>query len=387
MQRLDGILSEVIEARALKCVSGMIGTADQVLYQNAFGDTGLSGAMATDSVVAIMSMTKAVTGAAAMQLVEQGRLELDAPAGALLPYLNEVQVLEELSSAGEPKLRAPNGPVTLRNLLTHTSGFGYSIFDKDVAAFVAATGTPSIVTRQKRALEIPLMFDPGSCWRYGIGIDWVGLMVEAVSGQTLGEYLREHIFMPLGMTDTGFEPTESMSARLVQAQQRQEDGTLRDAGRMGDPNGPSPEFEMGGGGLLSTLEDYGRFVRMILRGGELDGQRVLSKETVAIMGQSHTGDVKVHKIPSLDPSRNHDAEFFPGDPKSWGLTFQINDQDAFTGRKAGTLMWAGLLNSYFWIDPTSDIFGIFITQLLPFADQTSVDTYYKFETAAYQVCG
>ena len=384
-EQLAELVAHPVNEGQLKLVAAVAANREGVTFQAAASAEDIIPAMATDSVVSIMSMTKAVTGAAAMQLVEQGKLQLDAPAGKVCPYLGEVQVLTGFDDNGVPVLRKPKSPVTLRNLLTHSSGFVYDIWNPQFMAYMSQTDTPSIQTRLKKSLEVPLMFDPGERWEYGIGIDWVGQMIEAVTGETLGEYCRKNIFAPLNMNDTGFALTDDMAARAMPTYLRTPDGGLMAApASEGDDEG---EFEMGGGGLSSTMDDFIKFLRMILCDGELDGVRVLNAETVSLMAENSMGDLRVTELPGVVPEMSLAAEFFPGSPKSWGLTFQINEQDENTGRKAGTLMWAGLLNSYYWIDRVSGICGVWTTQVLPFADTPSLQAYYAFEKGVYDTLG
>ena len=295
-----------------------------------------------------------------MQLVERGQLDLDAPAGGVCEQLADPQVLEGFSGDGEPILRPTNTPVTLRSLLTHRPGFAYDIWNADMARYLDATGTPALTSGQRAALDVPLMFDPGSQWECGIGIDWVGQMIEQVSGMSLGEYFAENLTGPLGMVDTAFSPTASMTTRAATVHARLADG-----------------------GLHATMIDYSRFIRLMLNGGELDGSRVLAAQTVALMAQNHMGDLRVRPMPTQVAAYSCDAEFFPGSPKSWGLSFQINEEQAFTGRPPGTLMWAGLANSYFWIDPTNGIGGCYLSQIFPFVDPRTLGTFLAFETGVY----
>jgi CubicO group peptidase (beta-lactamase class C family) len=337
--------------------------------------------MTPDTVVWIASMTKAITGTAAMQLVEQGKLSLDAPASDVIAYLGEVEVLDGFDAAGQPLTRAPKRPVTLRHLLTHTAGFGYEIWSPSIMRYQKAKGIPGVTTCENAALKTPLLFDPGERWDYGINIDWAGKMVEAASGQRLGAYMQTHIFEPLGMSSTGFKITPEMRARLAKVHQRDDAGQLSPV----DLEVPQePEFEMGGGGLYSTVGDYLKFVRMILNQGTADGQRLLKPETVELMSTNQMGDCRVCELTTAVPHLSHNAEFFPGMPKTWGLTFMINTEDAPTGRSAGSLAWAGLANSYYWIDPVKGIGGAYATQILPFVDVKSLPLYYAFETTVYQ---
>ncbi len=384
---MDEILDAVLEAGvAAGAVPGVVvQTVDRagVTYEGAAGERsiGTGVAMTTDTVGAIFSMTKALTGAAAMQLVEQGRVDLDAPAGTYIDELAKpAVVLVGFDDDGQPITRPAVGDVTLRNLLTHTSGYVYDIWNGEMGKWYEATGTPSLFSLMVAALETPLAFDPGSQWQYGIGIDWAGLIVERVTGQKLGEYFTEHLTGPLGMTDTGFTHTASMLERVAAVHARLPDGSLV---AMELPPAEAPEFEMGGGGLHSTMGDYGRFIRMILNDGELDGVQVLSPETVATMSKNHIGDLRVTGLTTAAPPLSNDAEMFPDVPKSWGLTFQIHEADGDTGCPAGTLSWAGLANSYFWIDPINGLGGCYLSQILPFADDASMNLFYDVQRTVY----
>lgn len=382
MQQLDEILAAGIERGAAPGAAAVIVDREGVRYQGAAGERELGGgtAMTVDTVGAIFSMTKAVTGAAAMQLVEEGRLDLDAPASDVCPEVADLRVLDGFDNDGKPITRPPATEVTLRHFLTHTSGCVYDIWNDDLVRWHEVTGEPNILTLKKSSLLAPLAFDPGTQWQYGIGIDWAGQMVERASGQTLGDYFAEHLTGPLGMTDTAFVHTPSMAERASSMHARLPDGSLTPIVVSGPED---PEFEMGGGGLHGTMVDYGRFIRMILNGGELDGVRVLAPETVDRMSQNHIGDLRVTPLTTANPQLSNDAEFFPGQPKSWGLTFQINEEGADTGRPAGTLMWAGLANSFYWIDRQHGIGGAYLSQILPFADAASFDLFLELERATY----
>ncbi|MGB5759842.1 MAG: serine hydrolase domain-containing protein [Acidimicrobiales bacterium] len=381
-EQLDAILKAGVERGAAPGVVVTVVDADGVRYEGAAGEraAGSGVAMTPDTVGAIFSMTKAITGAAAMQLVEQGRLDLDAPASEVCPQLGEATVLDGFDEDGQPITRPPAVPVTLRHLLTHTSGFVYDIWNADVKRWHEVTGVPSILSLEKACLTQPLLFDPGTRWEYGIGIDWAGQLVEAASGQTLGDYFAEHVTGPLGMDDTAFLHSASMLERVAAVHGRGPDGSLTP---IDIPPPANPEFEMGGGGLHGTMGDYGRFIRMILNGGQLEGTRVLAAETVAEMVRNNIGELRVQPLKTAAPEFSNDAEFFPGEPKSWGLTFQINEAPAFTGRPAGTLMWAGLANSFFWIDLENGIGGAYMSQILPFADGPSTELFLEVEKAVY----
>ena len=291
-------------------------------------------------------------------------------------------MLEGFDDDGKPRTRPPRRAITLRHLLTHTAGFSYEIWSDAIVRYQEATGTPGVMSCENAALATPLLFDPGDRWDYGINIDWAGKMVEAVSGQRLGDYLREHLLGPLGMSDTAFRITDEMRARLARIHQRGEDGTLEPQMALEIPQ--DPEFEMGGAGLYGTIGDYLRFIRMILKRGRANGEQVLKPETVETMSRNQMGDLLVCGLKTAMPPLSNDAEFFPGMAKSWGLSFMINNEQAPTGRSAGSLGWAGLANSYFWIDPMKGIGGAYLTQVLPFVDEQSFPLYMAFERATYE---
>jgi CubicO group peptidase (beta-lactamase class C family) len=358
-------------------------TADGVIFEGAYGsrDLGTGAPMTADTVVWIASMTKAVTAACAMQLVEQGQLSLDGDISAVVPELEGVQVLEGFDDAGKPRLRAPKRAITLRHLLTHTAGFAYEMWNPVMLQYLEATGTPSIVTCTNAALGLPLVADPGTKWEYGISIDWAGKAVEAVSGQKLGDYMQARLFGPLGMRDTGFRIRDDQRGRLAKVHARTPEGLV--ATEMAMPQ--DPEFQMGGGGLYSTVGDYLRFARMILGRGTLDGAQVLQPETVALMSQNAMGELVCQPMKSVVPAATNDVDFVAG--MKWGLSFLINPEKLPTGRSAGSLAWAGLANSYYWIDPARQVAGVYAAQLLPFFDAAAVGAFEGFETEVYRAVG
>jgi CubicO group peptidase (beta-lactamase class C family) len=383
---IDAVLTDAAKAHPTPgFVAGAV-KEGKTVYRGAFGSAHLKGEtpIRTDAVFRIASMTKAVTAVAAMQLVEQGRIDLDAPLGAVIPILGERQVLEGFGADGQPRLRPAKAPVTLRNLLTHTSGFGYDIWNAELLRYVGHAGLPGIGTGLNAALELPLMFDPGEKWEYGIGIDWAGKVVEAVSGQTLDAYMAEHIFAPLGMVDTGFQPTGTMAQRLEPLATRQEDGGMAP---MDLPNPPAPEFCSGGGGLLSTLDDYLAFLQMVLHGGTWNGARVLEPETLALMSRDHIGEVPLRKLPTAVPFLSRDLSLQTKASAGWGLSWIVGNEAGPDGRGAGALAWAGLFNTYYWVDPAAKLAGVWMTQILPFEDPQSLAVFGAFERAVYDRFG
>ncbi len=383
-QAADQLLSNAINDGAVPGVVAGATDRDGNLYLGGFGERvlGSSEEMTPDTVGWLASMTKALTGAAAMQLVERGQLSLDTPAAEVVPALGEARVLEGFEEDGAPRTRAPKRDMTLRHLLTHTAGYSYETWNASILAYQAATGTPGIISCQDAALGTPLLFDPGDRWEYGIGIDWIGKMVEAVSGERLGEYFRDNLLLPLGMRDTAFRITDAMRARLAKIHQRVDDGSLLPQMNLELPQ--DPEVELGGAGLYGTIPDYLRFVRMMLNEGRVAGEQILAPETVAEMSRNQMGTSRVTPLMTVIPPFSNDADFFPEMPKTWGFSFMINTEDAPTGRSAGSLAWAGLANSYFWIDQAKGVGGAYLTQVLPFADKKSLPLYLAFERAVYQ---
>jgi len=380
--RIDGVLKQAVDAKEVPGVVAMAATDKGVLYEGAFGqrEIGKPAPMTLDTVVWIASMTKAITAAAAMQLVERGKLSLERPAAEVVSELGAARVLEGFDAQGKPRLRAPKRPMTLRHLLTHTAGFSYEIWSPDIARFQEVTGTPGITTCTNAALGTPLLFDPGDKWDYGINIDWVGKMVEAVSGQRLDRYLQDHILGPLGMKDTSFKLSPSQRERLSAVHGRGPDGALAPI-EFGIPQ--EPEFHMGGGGLYGTAGDYIKFTRMILNKGRGNGHQVLKPETVAMMGQNHIGDLNMPKLTSAVAFATNDVDLYPGMDKKWGLSFMINTARTPEGRSPGSLAWAGLANTYYWIDPSRDVTGVIMMQLLPFGDAKCLEAFAGFERGVY----
>lgn len=380
--RVDRMFRQALDDKTVAGVVAMGATDKGIVYEGAFGkrDMDKGPSMSLDTVFWIASMTKAVTATACMQLVEQGRLQLDQPMGTLLPGLASPKVLEGFDATGAPKLRPAKRPITLRHLLTHTSGYTYSTWSEQLTRYEKATGMPDIIECKNGAFAAPLEFDPGERWQYGISMDWVGKAVEAVSDQSLEIYFRENIFAPLGMTDTGFLISSAQKRRLATVYGRKADRSL-DPVPFEMPQ--RPEFFMGGGGLFSTPRDYMAFLQMLLHDGALNGAQVLKPETVASMRQNHIGDLNVGLQKTAQPAYSNDFDAFPGMVHKWGLSFDINTQPGPAGRSAGSISWAGIFNTYFWIDPAKRVTGAIFTQILPFYDAGVLKLYGGFEKGLY----
>jgi methyl acetate hydrolase len=381
---IDRLLAEAVAAGIVPGVVAMSADRQGVIYEGAFGRRVLPDgpAMTCDSVFWIASMTKAITTVAAMQLVEQGRIALDAPAGAIMPELAAPMVLEGFDARGEPVLRPARGTITLRGLLTHTAGLGYENWNPDIRRYAALRGIPGTASGRMAAFALPLATDPGTRWEYSIAIDWVGRIVEKASGIPFAEYLRTQILTPLGMHDTSHHLQPGQAERLAVVHRRATDGTLHAVGR--EPP-DLPDFTPGGGGLLSTAADYTNFLRMLLNGGTLGGAAILQPRTVALMAENHIGPLpNAGTLRTADPFMSHDFVPFSGIPTGWGLGFLINRADLATGRRAGSLGWGGVANCYYWLDPMSGVAGLLLAQILPFADPDVLRLFAAFETEVYR---
>jgi CubicO group peptidase (beta-lactamase class C family) len=384
-----GRFKPIDEALALGVSNGTVAgavalAADSrgVLYEGAYGKRDLAGAagMTQDTVFWLLSMTKAITATACMQLVEQDKLGLDQPMSEVLPELAAPRVLEGFDASGSPRLRPAKRAITLRHLLTHTSGFTYANWSDRIPQYEKVTGMPDIAESKNGAFASPLEFDPGERWQYGIGMDVVGKIVEALSGQSLEIYFRERIFEPLGMANTGFLISSAQKLRTATTYARQADGSLK---ALPFEMPQRPEFFSGGGGLFGTPRDYMAFLQMLLGDGSFNGAQILKAQTVAAMRTNQIGELDVNPLKSSAAAWSNDANLFPGMAQKWGLSFDINTQPGQNGRSAGSYTWAGLLNCYYWVDPVKKVTGAMFTQLLPFYDTRVVDLYGAFERGLY----
>ena len=384
-QHLDDVLARATQrADRVPGVVAMITDREGNIYEGAAGERALGHGepMTLDTTFALFSTTKAITGTAVLQCVEEGLLDLDAPAATYVPDIGELKVLDGFDAGGNPVLREPKRDITTRMLLLHTAGFGYDFFNESYNRLSQEHGQPSVITCSKAALTTPLLFDPGEKWEYGTNIDWAGQVVESIRGHRLGDVMRERIFEPLEMADTAFTMSPSMKDRLAPIHQRESDGSLTPL--IGFELPAEPEVHMGGHGLHGTVGDYMKFIRMWLNDGAGTSGRVLSSETVAAAVQNGLEGQHVGLLPGVLPTLSNDAEFFPGVPKGWAYSFMTNEEVAPTGRPAGSLAWAGLANLYYWIDRQTGVGGFWATQILPFADAGSINGYLEFETAVYQ---
>jgi methyl acetate hydrolase len=380
VEKIDKALQARVSAREIPGVVAMAANEQSVVYEGAFGfrDMAAASRMSTDTIFRIASMVKLLTSVAALQLVERGKLELDEPAGTIDPTLASALVLTGFDAKGVPQLRPAQKPITLRNLLTHTSGFSYPLWDPTVVRYLKVAGSNPAWPR------MPLMFEPGSRWAYGGSLDRVGRMVEIAGGQSLDRYFSDHITGPLGMNDTGFSLTAKQRARQASLHARDMNGKL-----LPQPleKLDVPKVLSGGGGIYSTAPDYLTLLQALLNGGGLRETSILRPETVALMSENQIGNLEVGILKTTNPALSNDVNFFPGVRLRWGLGHMINIDPVPHGRKVGSLTWAGLFNTYYWIDPTMRIAGVIMMQILPFADRQALKAYRQFERGICHALG
>jgi len=378
MQTIDEILDKHIASGDIPCAVAGVANADGTLYMGAAGLRSLDDTqvMTTDTIFAIASMTKAITTVATLQLAEQGLIDLDTPITTYFPDLGQLKVLNGFDDQGKPRLSSPESIPTTRQLLTHTSGYVYEIWNANGLQSVANEELDSLFTEGGNGMMAPLGFSPAQRWEYGIGVDWAGVIVETLSGKSLDVYFQDHIFSPLGMQDSFYKVPKEKAARRAAIHSRQESGLIV-IPHLGEP-------VSGGGGLSSTIADYLRFMRAILNQGTLDGATILQPDTVDMMFENHIGDLDVTPGTTQIPGLSNDFDMGFGSPAKWGLGFLIHQAQTESGRPKGSASWAGLFNSYFWIDRENDLCAVIGTQVLPFYDTHAIAMLKDFEAAVYK---
>ncbi len=370
---IKALLDGAVSKGAVHGIAALVVDRKGPLFHHAAGEAG------DRTVFRIASMTKAVATTAALQFVEQGKLDLDATVESVLPEFGRLQLLEGFDG-DTPRLRPPASKATVRQLMTHSGGCGYFFLNEKLMRYHALTGEPNALSGLKRSLSVPLVNDPGTAWEYGVNTDWLGLIVEKLSGQSLGSYLQQHVYRPLAMTDSSFAPGAEQRARLLRVMQRQADGTLAPSA-LDLP--PTSEWDAAGHGSYGTIQDYGRFVQAWLN----EGAGVLEPATVELALKNHLGPIRLPELlKSTVPELSNDVPSLPV-PQGWGLGFHLTLADLPGMRSAGTADWAGVFNSYYWIDRTKGVGGVLMTQVLPFFDMPVIETLMGFEMAVYQQVG
>jgi CubicO group peptidase (beta-lactamase class C family) len=377
---IDQVLREAVDSGGVPHVAAIAADRDAVIYQGAAGPREVGGddPVSTDSIFRIMSMTKMPCTVVALQQAEQGRLDLDAPVAEYCPAFAGTQVLTGFDG-DTPVLRPPASQATVRQLLTHTSGLGYWFWSEDLVRWESLTGIPNVVGGIRACLTAPMLADPGTAFIYGINIDWLGQVVEAVTGTTLDVAVKEGVTGPLGMDQTTFlmDDDQRRSSTPVHVPA---DGAWT---AIGEVLNQAPEYFAGGHGLYGPPSDYIKFQRALLRGGELDGTRILRPETVDAAFTNQIGDLDFPAdIPSADPNSSGPLAVGPG--FKWGYGLLLNTEDQPGGRRAGSGAWAGLCNTHFWIDPATGVCASIYSNFLPFITPAGLKLYNDFERALYR---
>lgn len=380
VQQIDQVLKAAVDSGGVPCAIALAADDNGLVYEGAAGPRTpeIGDAVTPDTMLRIASMTKMVATVAALQQVERGNLDLEAPVESYRPEFADVAVLDGFDG-GTPRLRAPATRATVHHLVTHTSGLGYFFINDDVNRWEQATGTPNILSGLNRVFEAPMVADPGTRFEYGINIDWLGLVVEAASGQSLDKYLAENVLAPLGMSNTTWIMSDGQRADSIPVHTKGPDGAW-----IATPLdwSQTPEYWAGGHGLYSTPRDYLQFQRMLLGGGELDGERVLQTETVEAAFRNQIDGIDFPpEIKSADPMVTCDIALGPG--LKWGLGLLLNQQAMPGMRAVGSGAWAGVFNTHFWVDPTNRLTASIFTQMLPFADPAAFQLLIDYELALY----
>jgi methyl acetate hydrolase len=381
---IDAVLRSAVDSGAVPNVVAIAADRSGTVYQSAAGPRSAGGdePVGVDSVFKIASMTKIVTTVAALQLLEAGELDLDAPVEDYLPSFADLHVLAGFDADG-PVLRPPRSRATVRQLATHTAGLSYWFWNAEIVRWEQLTGTPNAITGRSGAFTAPLVCDPGTRFEYGINTDWLGRVVEAVSGDSLDVYIEEHLTGPLGMSDTSFHPDDARRARLVPVHRRR-------PGAAWTPTeldwNAAPDWWPGGHGLYSTPLDFLRFQRALLGGGTLGEIRILGQDTVEAAFTGQIGELGFPShIVTADPASSVDVRL--GSGLTWGLGLLLTTRQTPGRRAAGSGSWAGIFNTHFWVDPRSGVTAALYTQLLPFMDSGATALYEAFESALYRALG
>jgi len=381
---LQAAIDNAVRDNQAPFMVGMTVNAAGVTFTGAAGDAAAGLKAGADTVFRIFSMTKAIGSTAAMILIDRGQLAMDTLVESVLPEFAGVQVLDGYDAGGKPIFRAPKVKATIRHLATHTSGIEYEIWRAEEADYLQRTGGAGVLgaTQLKAALlsDYPMITDPGTRWGYGPSIDWLGLVVEQICGQDIMTFLRANLLGPLGMNDTDATVRADMKSRLATVGMRGADGAFS-----AFPVEPPVTVDAWGMGhaLYSTPADYAQFLRMILNKGALDGKRVLSEAAVAqMLANQMPSGLSFQNLGSVSPlSANFNP--FPDTAKSHGFGFMRVEADVPGMRRAGSVAWAGVCNSHYWIDPSSDIAALFMTQTLPFGEAPYMAAFEAFERAAH----
>ena len=382
--QLNHVLSESVQRSDVPAVAAQISTSEETIYRNEFGFSNFESKalLKEDSLYRIASMTKAITSVCVVQLIERGKLSLDSRLKDFFPHISKIKVLDGFDINNTAIYSKTKEDITVKHLLTHTSGFAYEIWNENILKLNNQGILSSAFSGDNKFLQSPLVNNPGAGWEYGIGIDWLGALVEKITDMTLQDFMIKNIFIPLEMKDTSYDLDFSKQERLVSVH-------CRNGNRFSKLPFETPEdtnFYSGGGNLISSLNDYANFLGMLLNYGNFKGKQILRKESLELIRKKYVKNELIHKMKSFVPFLSNDFDFFQGKKGSWGLGFLINDEQSEYGKPRNSLGSYGLFNSFCWIDYHNNITAILIMQLLPFFDEKAILTLNNFEKCLYRDC-
>jgi methyl acetate hydrolase len=380
MKHIESMLTEAVGAGDAPFLVAMTANSQGITWSRAAGTAAENQAADENTLFRIYSMTKAVAALAAMMLVDRGQLDIETEVEKILPEFSRIQVLEGFDD-DVPVLRAPGSRCTVRQLLTHTSGFMYETINPDLLKYLAVTGKPAIMDGPIEGLFYPMIADPGTRWSYGIGMDWVGRIIEAIDGRRIDVFCQEEIFGPLGLKNTVFEIDDEHKEHLAQVSVRLPHGPFLPI-EFGPP--VKPDFYSMGGGLYSTASDYANFLRLFLNGGALNGVRLINEKTLDWMLENHIGDLQVTTLTNAVGAVGLVVDLLPGTRKTHSLGFMRTEEDREGMRGAGSQGWCGVLNTHYWFDRKTDVAAVYMTQMLPLGDPRFQARLEEFERAVYQ---
>ena len=383
MEKINQVIEAALEESNIPYAAYAVTNSKETLFSGSVGyeDLKKTKPLETNAIFRIASMTKALTTSAFMILAKEKDLDLHSPAENYIDNLKSLQVASVEND--EIIYSEPETKVTLHQLLTHTSGFGYDFHHETLSHLLLDKKIVDLLDKEGKFLEAPLIEQPGKYWHYGIGLGWIGRIIETLSEQSLNDYMTEKLFKPLEMSNTSFDISTIGEDRLPKIYSIEEDGSLIDISElMSSPQ--IDKFAYGGGGVFSCPDDYAKFLRMFLNGGKANGENVLSIETVKQMTTNQIGELNVPFQPTFNPSIIAPNEWFPGIEKKWGYSFMINSEDVPMRRTKGSCAWSGIMNTFFWFDQQKDIGGTIMMQIAPCYHEKPKQVLKRFEEAIYK---
>jgi CubicO group peptidase (beta-lactamase class C family) len=382
LARYEEAATRAVDAAWVPGAVAIVGDSGGILYESAIGPSHRPDGRphTLGDVFMIASMTKIITSVAGAQLLEQGRFTLDQPADEILPEIANHKVITGFDADNRPILRKAKARPTVRQLFTHTSGHSSDVWNANTGTYAKVMGLPPIPSCKLPAFDLPLAFDPGESWEYGVATDFLGKIIEKLSGMRLEEYFRKNIFERVGMEWTSFVMGPKQLAEEVPVRGKTDRGAIK---VLDFKISQEPELYMGGAGLYGTAGDYFMLLQMLLNKGEAKGGRVLKPETVALMFRNHIGDIRLPALKTVIPPVSADLILDEPFGSKWSLCAHTNLRDMPGRRKAGSQFWGGLGSSYYWLDPASNLAGLIFMSYFPFADRDGLDLFETLERDAY----